>query len=127
MTISPLLPFVTNLVLAWHSMVEDNVAWLTTMLLHATLDIHHSVSLLVAPTVLECALAFQGNISLHDATISELIFELLESQQPIDKASKDTRSKDCCPLWKRFKLKGSVWKWLMWKFQNSTKLSPSVP
>ena len=88
------------------------VAWLASMLLHAMLNIHRSASLLVTPSGLKWALAFQGNISLHDAAISELIFELLESQQWIETASEHTRSKSCCVLRKRFKLKSSVRKGL---------------
>ena len=61
---------------------------------------------------LECALTFQGNFSLHDAAISELIFELLESQQSFETAREGRRSKGCRLLWKRFKLKSSVWKGL---------------
>ena len=72
--INPLSLEVAILVPMWHGMVEDNVAQLATMLSHAALDIHHSVSLLVTPSSLEWALASQGSISLHDAAISEQIF-----------------------------------------------------
>ena len=49
------------------------VTWLVTILSHAALNIHRSVSLLVTHSGLECALTFQGNFSLHDAAISELM------------------------------------------------------
>ena len=59
-------------------------------------------------------LAFHGNLSLHDsAAITEPIFELFESEQWIETASEDTCSKGCCLLWKRFKLKSSIWKGLI--------------
>ena len=96
----------------WLVAEEDNVAQLATMLSHATLNIHRSVSLLLAPSGLECVLAFQGNLSLHDAAISELLFELLKSQESIEKARGDTCSKGCHPLWKSFKLKSSIQKGL---------------
>ena len=89
------------------------VAWLATMLSHAVLNIHRYVSLLVTPSGWEQALAFQGKLSLHDAAISETIFGLLESQEQIETACEDTRSKGCHLLWKRFKLKGSIWKGLI--------------
>ena len=44
------------------------------------LDIHRSVSLLVAPRGSECVLASQGNLSLQDTAIYEPIFELDEPQ-----------------------------------------------
>ena len=55
-------------------------------------------SLCIASSGFECTLAFQRNLSLHGAAISEPIFELLESQQSIEKASKVTCSKGCHPL-----------------------------
>ena len=57
----------------WYVAEEDDVAQLATMLSHAALDIQHSVSLLVAPSGLECVL-ISGNLSLHDAAIHEPIF-----------------------------------------------------
>ena len=107
-TIKPLSQSVAILAPAWHGVIEDNVPGQATMVSHVVLDKHLSVSLLVAPSGLEYALAFQGKVSLHDAAISEQIFELPESQQPIEKASKDTCCKSCHPLWKRFKLKSSI-------------------
>ena len=95
---------------AWHGIAENDVARLATMLSHATFNIHNSLLLLVKPSGLELALACQGNLSLHDAAISEPIFKLLESQQWIETARKDTRSKGRHPLWKRFKLKSTVQK-----------------
>ena len=50
-----------------------------------TLDIPRSVSLLVAPTGLECALAFQRT---DDAAISEWISKPFESHQSIEKPAK---------------------------------------
>ena len=50
---NPLLLFVAILAPAMHGMVENNVAWLVTMFLHAVLGIQCSVSLLVAPSGLE--------------------------------------------------------------------------
>ena len=82
------------------------------MLSNAALNIHHSVSLLLSPSDLECVLVFQGNLFLHDVAISEPIFELLESQQSIEKASEDMLPKGCCLLVKTFKLKSSVRKGL---------------
>ena len=49
------------------------------------LNIHHSVSLLVAPSGFECVLACQGNLSLHYAAIYEPIFDLQEPQQLMEK------------------------------------------
>ena len=66
MTLNPLLPFVAILAPAWDGVVGDDVAWLATMLFHAMLCI--------ASGGLESALASQGNLSLHDAAISEPIF-----------------------------------------------------
>ena len=93
----------------WQMMI---VAWVVTMLSHAAFNIHRSVSLLATPSGLESALAFQGNLSLYDAAISEPIFELLNSQQCTQTASKDMHSKGCRPLQKRFKLMSSVRKGL---------------
>ena len=46
---NPLSPFAAILMPEWHGMVDD-VAQLATMLLHAALNIHRSVSLLVTPS-----------------------------------------------------------------------------
>ena len=61
------------------------VVQLVTIALACCARIHCSVFL---PSGLERVLAYQGNLSLHDAAISEPIFELLEPQQYTEKAVK---------------------------------------
>ena len=86
--LNPLLPPVAILGPAWQGVVEDDVAWLATMLSHTTLNIHCSVSLLVTPSGLEYALAFQGNLSLHGTAISEPIFNYLSHSNQLKKPQK---------------------------------------
>ena len=78
--INPMRPYVAILATAWHLQKRYNVTLSRQLVLNVSLDIHRSISLLVAPSGLECVLACYGNLCLHYAAICEPIFELHEPQ-----------------------------------------------
>ena len=92
-----LSPYVAILAPARLGMVEHDVARLATMLLHAALRI--------ASSGLVCTLECQGNLSLHDAAISEQILNYLIHSNRLKQPAKIPVRR---PLQKRFKLKSSV-------------------
>ena len=70
----------------------------------------------IASSGLECALACQGNLSLHYAAIYEPIFELHQPRQSMEKAHEDMDSKSCTTVMRSYILRPSTWKGLTMPF-----------